>query len=72
MDHKKKLLQDLTALYQNALNHDNLTTALKVLELKAKVEGFYTSKKNKTLSIKDLTDSEIELLMQDLTIEENI
>ena len=71
MDQKKKLLKDLTSLYQHALAQENLTTALKALDLKARLEGFYVPRKMKELSLKDLSDNDIETLLDELIAEGN-
>lgn len=66
MRSKSKMLKDLNILYQQAISHDNLSTALRIIELKAKIEGFLNSSKHKNFSIKELSDGELETMIQEL------
>lgn len=67
---KRKLINALNTLYQHALSHDNLVTALKTIELQAKLEGYLTNGKAKGISVKELSDSEIEAMIQELSTTE--
>ncbi|WP_198027105.1 hypothetical protein [Candidatus Paracaedibacter symbiosus] len=60
------MIKDLGTLYQQALSHENLTTALKIIELQAKLEGYLTTTKSKNFSIKELSDSDIDTMIQEL------
>ena len=66
MRSKNKILKDLRILYQQALTHKDLSTALKVIELNAKMEGLFTSPKSKHFSLKDLSDTDLERMIQEL------
>lgn len=66
MRSKSKMLKDLNILYQQAISHDNLNTALRIIELKAKIEGFLGPSKSKNFSIKELSDAELEAMIQEL------
>lgn len=66
MRSKSKILKDLNILYQQALNNDNISTALRIIELKARLEGLLAPSKSKNISIKELSDTELEAMIQEL------
>lgn len=72
MNQKKKLFRDLTTVYQQALHNDNLNTALKAIELKARLEGLYLPQKTKKFSLTTLSNEDLDALLQELNIEENL
>lgn len=69
MRSKNKMLKDLNILYQQALSHDNLTTALRIIELKAKIEGLLIPARSKNFSIRELSDANLEAMIHELKAE---
>jgi hypothetical protein len=69
MRSKNKMLKDLNILYQQALAQDNVTVALKIIELKAKIQGLLTPPKSKNFSIQQLSDTELEEIIKELQTE---
>ena len=60
-------LQDLETLYTLALAKGNLTAALKAKELLGKGQGlFSTPSHKKPLSLKDLSDEDLNRLIQEI------
>lgn len=59
------LIKNLNNLYCRALEEENVTVALKIIELQAKLEGYFTASK-KTFSIKELSDKELEVMIKEL------
>lgn len=59
------MIENLNTLYCQAVEQENVTIALKTIELQAKLEGhFITSKK--PFSIKELSDTELETIIKEL------
>lgn len=66
MDLKSKMLRNLKKLYQEAIHQGQLSLALKIIELQAKLQGLFLEKKMKLTSIKTLSSEQIEHLIQEL------
>lgn len=65
---KKKMLKNLTALYQQALNQENFPVALRVIELQAKLEGYLAPAKSTSFSIADVSNAQLDKMIQKLEI----
>lgn len=63
---KIKMIENLNTLYCQAIEQENVTVALKIIELQAKLEGHFTPSKTRTISIKELTDIELEAMIKEL------
>jgi len=59
------MIENLNTLYCQAIEQENVTIALKIIELQAKLEGHLTTSK-KYLSIKELSDQELEAMIKEL------
>lgn len=59
------MIKNLNTLYCQAVEQENVTIALKIIELQAKLEGHFIASK-KPFSIKELSDRELEALIKEL------
>lgn len=61
---RQTILADLEVLYLQALACENLAVALKIKELQGKALGLFTSAQLPTIDLKNLTDEELDRLLQ--------